>query len=762
MNNTEKINQIIARRKGLGEWAGQGRVDVVKKRIEFFQCLQSRLVEFSEKRNSILNEIKNKQGDYYFLTAEVPNFSEALEASSPESVMKAVEAQLKELESLCNRFDRNTINISVIGRAGQGKSQLLQSISGVDNAVIPADKGGDCTGAKSVICNDNGETYANVKFFSEDELISNIQKYLDELNSNIKLTSISQVRNLPIDKIEENVGNNNKKQSYHDRLRTYVEHFDEYVQYLGGNKRVEKDEIREYVAQYMADERPVYKYMAVKEVEIHTPFVYGDAGKIMLVDTIGLGDTSIGLRDKMIDTLINDSDAAILLRRPDPERDNIREEDNELYDSINERMDGRDLSLWLFYVLNTYVKDGYDNHKTSNKLYESLTKKLGKTLQASFIKQLDCANVNIVETELIEPLLNHLSEKLDKIDESLIKLANKGADAAYKEIVSLNERLRSVMNGTLKSSPAAFELFSRLYKGLELKPALRRLNMEYIDRKKKDPKLESAIVSVLKNIAKHIPTQEDIIKRLEKGDASSRLNTVYNRLCDNLRSDIRNDFDDVCRTTIVEMQEKIKKRIVNVLQNEGLLLKLPLKSTAEGEMEWLEALISERMDEYESIQVALKEVLNYNLHIEGLLQFKVHCALDVLEEYSKEEAPEGRRLNLDDSTKEMSIPDKASVIHQTLGELTYSFAQNLSKSVEELLIIPNNSFNSLIRKLRESMGYGEDSEDQFMAFYNEFAPLFWKEEFDKVNAHNKNVQQVKSISSSFDEFLNKSEYMLNL
>ena len=167
------------------------------------------------------------------------------------------------------------------------------------------------------------------------------------------------------------------------------------------------------------------------------------------------------------------------------------------------------------------------------------------------------------------------------------------------------------------------------------------------------------------------------------------------------------------------------------------------------------------MDQFESLEKAFNEILEYKLHIEGLLQFKVHCALDIIEEFSLEEAPEGKRISLNE--KEIStleIQDRASKIRQTLGEMTYSFAQTLSTSINELLIIPNNSFNSLIRKFREVLGYEEDSEDELSAFYHDLAPVIWKNEFDEANAHNNYVQQLKCITTLFENWTNKQDYMI--
>jgi ATPase subunit of ABC transporter with duplicated ATPase domains len=48
-----------------------------------------------------------------------------------------IQFQLARLDLLKNRFNRDTINIGVIGRAGQGKNLLLQSLTGLSSNEIP-------------------------------------------------------------------------------------------------------------------------------------------------------------------------------------------------------------------------------------------------------------------------------------------------------------------------------------------------------------------------------------------------------------------------------------------------------------------------------------------------------------------------------------------------------------------------------------------------------------------------------------------------
>ena len=93
---------------------------------------------------------------------------------------KALKIVKSELERLKIRFSRDKINISFVGRAGQGKSLVLQKISGLGGTVIPSATGSDCTGAKSIITNTVGadKPYAEITFFTEAEMVDIINVYL--------------------------------------------------------------------------------------------------------------------------------------------------------------------------------------------------------------------------------------------------------------------------------------------------------------------------------------------------------------------------------------------------------------------------------------------------------------------------------------------------------------------------------------------------------------------------------------------------------
>ena len=424
MDIKEKIQEIINHRKGLGTYVGKGHLDEVKKKKDFFLRLIHSVEKFKNFREVALQQITDQTGEYYIMSSENPMFEQCLEDASPNQVIEEAKNALSQIERLEKRFSRDTVNISVVGRARQGKSRLLQSISGLANEVIPASNGGDCTGAKSVITNHVGESYAHIKFYDELEMIEQIQKYMDAIGIHRKLTTLAQVPSLKSD-IEDFIstqsGVSGKKQSYFEHFRKYVDFYDEYKGYVG-TTLVEKDlnQVRKYVAQYGVDMQPTYAYLAVKEAEILTPYPYSDAGKIVLIDTIGLGDTSLGIRDKMIRTLREDSDAAILVRLPSANGDGIREEDDELYDLISEAMGAEALSKWLFLALNVCDELGNMNSGLAmEKAFKS------RKLNFAFLQMLNCGSQQDVEEKLLKPILLYLSDNLSDVDNKMIASANK-------------------------------------------------------------------------------------------------------------------------------------------------------------------------------------------------------------------------------------------------------------------------------------------------------------------------------------------------
>ena len=249
----------------------------------------------------------------------------------------------EKLAHLMERMNRDSLNISFIGRAGQGKSLVMQNISGLSGNVIPSAEGSDCTGAKSIITNsDSPEVRAEITFFSEMEMVEIINRYLEQITDGRQcVSSVSEIRSLDVNRLQENLSYERvQEKSLLDVLRRYVEHFDAFGDYLGKTKQIPEAEIEQYVAQYRHDDTSVkyYKYLGVKLANIHCRFPHEDAGRIVLVDTIGIGATSLGTEDAMKKAVSNDSDAILFMFRPDPLRPRISDNEINIVKMISEEV----------------------------------------------------------------------------------------------------------------------------------------------------------------------------------------------------------------------------------------------------------------------------------------------------------------------------------------------------------------------------------------------------------------------------------------
>ena len=147
-NRTARIASLIEQRRPLAH-----KIEVVEENL---RSLASTLRQLEEHRNQLLVRVDDQ------------NVSGCLQEVDCSTIQKSIEAELLALSQLRVRFSRDTLNIGVIGRARQGKSRLLQSLTGLTATEIPDGDRQHCTGVRSTIHhNANVETYGEVWFHSE-------------------------------------------------------------------------------------------------------------------------------------------------------------------------------------------------------------------------------------------------------------------------------------------------------------------------------------------------------------------------------------------------------------------------------------------------------------------------------------------------------------------------------------------------------------------------------------------------------------------
>ncbi len=162
---TEKINEIIDRRIGRGQWTGRGRLQQIERAETNMEQIRQRITALQDLLELIHHQHAEQRGEYYVMLQKEPQMQEKLEAVNTKNVTDAINALQEELDLLRKRFSRESVQIAMIGRERQGKSTLIQSITNLGNDVIPAFDVSSCTGAVSIIHNYEGPFHVDLTFF---------------------------------------------------------------------------------------------------------------------------------------------------------------------------------------------------------------------------------------------------------------------------------------------------------------------------------------------------------------------------------------------------------------------------------------------------------------------------------------------------------------------------------------------------------------------------------------------------------------------
>ena len=151
-NISKQIDEIITKRKVRLQYIENARekADIVLENMYRFK-------DFQDEIRGNIDTFQTAEGSF--------DVAGSIESIPTDEFFNLHKVYVSELERIINRLSRNNLNISFIGRTGQGKSLVMQNISGLDSAVIPSSNRGDCTGAKSIITNsESGPVSAKIHF----------------------------------------------------------------------------------------------------------------------------------------------------------------------------------------------------------------------------------------------------------------------------------------------------------------------------------------------------------------------------------------------------------------------------------------------------------------------------------------------------------------------------------------------------------------------------------------------------------------------
>lgn len=749
MNLEQEINKIIKRRKE--------KVPAIEVKFREIQEITQRLNDIESKHNDTL---QTNNGDLFS-----DDIWENIEKY--RSKFNAVE---KKYQEIISRFSKDEINIAVVGNARQGKSRFLQSISSLNDNIIPAFASDDCTGASSVIRNVPGQegVKAEITFMTETEMIQCIQKYLDRIygEDKKKITSFREIGNLPLDSLENEMPEGSPNVTYFEHLKKYVKHFKEWSVLVNEGKKVitEPKEIQQYVAQHNDKEEEeigredYYNYLAVKDVVISCQFQNPETGKIVIRDTIGLGDTSLGIEDKMLNAIGNHSDAAIIVSRPEASTGKFSDSDNKMYQKLYDEFEKKNMDKWLFWMINrTSVSSTYGDN---NGRCEAFKKKVDEKKW----KIADCFIADVSDVEMIndifkDKVLTTLVDNIDDIDDGILVQLNDSTKELYGELRKIQQSIASIlMNEVSRMDKSEFiasrwkDVYERGF--MKLAKEFRNELESLVDEECTEfrNKIEEILAKAPQEI---VPTVKELQEDLDAG-GNNRPFEVYAHYMDKVRNDFTEQFLGIDNFIFNEKTIDFKAKLVNIFAEDvkngggGLKYILP-KPEKEKSDEWLREIAQKifNKDSYVQFKTAFLTVADFQFSVRGFLMHRIRARLDKLNAMSYQ-------------TNEQNNKDIADEIRRII--------ENKLKKVSEEIIAtmnqdgfykdPNKILYAAMAEFYDRTNYSytektfEDAEDVWKRIYTEHCHEVWEDEFresDRVSELYKYWETQKKILAQYTE-----------
>jgi energy-coupling factor transporter ATP-binding protein EcfA2 len=637
-------------------------------------------------------------------------------AEGLDRLERRAELTKRELERAEARFRRPTLTIGTIGRSGQGKSTMLQSLTGLGDQEIPSGEGSFMTGVPSHIRHTAGPTEAEIEFHDVRSFLDEVlATYYTALELGPVPESLDEFGAEPLPKLVP--GASKANEAAYGHLQQYHEHLPAYRDRLENRVRLQQvppEEIRRHVAQQDEAGLKEHAFRSVRAVRISTPFGRQELGRLSLVDLPGLGDTNLGDVELLNRALGGEVDVAVFIKRPDRLRYGVDDADVGLYDIARAALPELPLERWSFLLINQESGEngnakavvGYRRHLADSRL------------RYADVVDADCTEPEKVE-KAFDSILEHLVTGIDDLDRTLTARRTQDVAALRDEANALVERVRAVAAYTVPDSawhPRFLELFSTVYEMLA--DALDELVRDYqSETTSPDPELAGAIRAVLAELEDAdaiLPTVEELRKRRGSHGAHA---SVFTHAVDALRAAISRKFLDLDGALKIRVGE-MHRDLAQVLLTSGRLAPLSAAPQGLARLDALDAVLPVQQLTRD-LRDGLDFVREYTLNYRGLLQHRVRRALAKLD------------------PDRMGVPPDTGPedIRGMLEEYLHEVAWDIEGELDPILVEPREAVFAVLEEFRDRALRVAHARDGWQVVYESLRTEVWPDEFEALAAN---------------------------
>jgi len=357
------------------------------------------------------------------------------------------------IQSLRHRVGRDTVNIGVVGKTRSGKSTLLRSITDLPDTVIPSSMYDSTTAAPSRIYHDLSQSSALVQLHTWESFRVG---YLAPLHESAGIGPAPlTLQEFATYRYPDIIGPQERAdlQRFVNRLLIAQRSLPSYDALLrsGGTRQVPLEELRPYIA-YPADDEPNQlnrPYHAVSGVVIRHPFKNIGVARLGLIDLPGAGEAGLDVDRQFLQKLRDDLDLLLVIKRTVADQTFWSDSDWDNIGLADSARGGVSLEDFVFIVVNQ------DETQLTTEGLRRTTEKMRAEASKRGIPVLtpNAHRPETVHTDLMEPILRHLAQKLADMDRAATRAVLIEAQEVAAEVAELAAKATSRLSGWRAAMP---------------------------------------------------------------------------------------------------------------------------------------------------------------------------------------------------------------------------------------------------------------------------------------------------------------------